>query len=684
MFKARAQHKKIITNVLFFLPLLVFVLVSFFLPGEILAGDTLDQFDPTINNNAGWFESRFNKAVYGIAVTIGGLFVWAGGWLLNHAVNVFVLQMGEWLNGNLGIAVNMIWTIVRDTINITFIFALIYLGLRTIWNADDTGTKRQLALLIMAALLINFSLLITKLVVDFSNVAAIQIYNAAFVPATDSDEGLVFARDGISSYFMNLIQLQTFAVPASDEDKIALGGIVGFSVIMMIFLIATGLIFAAGAVMLTIRFIALVLLMMFSPVMFLGWIIPPLKSYADRWKSALLSYSFFAPAFLFLVYLAFYTLNMLKYAEDFIDADNPNYADALSGNSSAVVMILFLFVSLGFMIAALLVGRQMSMVGSTLVISGVNKATRTITYFPRSGARWVANSIGRGVEKGLNRVQANTLKNGGEPSLIADRVVRGMSQKMRGTEFGTGTTKDKDEEARRRMNIRAADTLEENQNKQDIKMLLKKLKDSGTKSKDYAEAVDNLGKVVRRMSAKEKQELDHGILTNQAIAMHLNDKDYEYMQNSGNVAFRTINQSKQARSEAIKSVAKKGAPVVVGAEVHQSMQARRPAKNDQNKIRASLIRNSDIKTIGKMPEEIFTDKNMYNFITPAMLEERLRNNVSDQAKSEIEQALKGHLLTMNNVRNTQELKKWKTAFDNNLALMDLNVQTPSPNTTSNP
>jgi hypothetical protein len=95
---------------------------------------------------------------------------------LNFAVNEFIIDFGGNVTGTgIGAAIDTLWSVVRDFFNIIFIFAIIYLGFKMILGSDDSGTKRALVYLIIAALLVNFSLFISKFIVDFSNILAEQV-----------------------------------------------------------------------------------------------------------------------------------------------------------------------------------------------------------------------------------------------------------------------------------------------------------------------------------------------------------------------------------------------------------------------------------------------------------------------------------------------------------------------------
>ena len=70
------------------------------------------------------------------------------------------------------------WGISRDIVNMFLIFILLYIAIATILQVSGYGAKELLATLIVIAFLVNFSLVITKMIIDASNVLAVGFYNA--------------------------------------------------------------------------------------------------------------------------------------------------------------------------------------------------------------------------------------------------------------------------------------------------------------------------------------------------------------------------------------------------------------------------------------------------------------------------------------------------------------------------
>jgi hypothetical protein len=73
--------------------------------------------------------------------------------------------------------IGKMWTIVRDFANIFFILILLYAAFSVILGLGHGGGKKIVASVILIALLVNFSLFLSKIVIDSSNILALIFYN---------------------------------------------------------------------------------------------------------------------------------------------------------------------------------------------------------------------------------------------------------------------------------------------------------------------------------------------------------------------------------------------------------------------------------------------------------------------------------------------------------------------------
>ncbi len=208
------------------------------------------------------------------------------------------------------------WQIVRDIANIAFIVALIYIGFKTILGLHSGHDKTTLVTVIIIALLVNFSLFISRAVIDSSNIFALIFYNQISItpPASGMEPPITHTdvqEKSLSSGLVNGLGIQKFfgedayeKVNAMGEPRataallILLGIIVNFTAIWIFFTMA--LVFIG-------RIAGLWMSMVFGPFAFVSYILPHgagISTFGWRaWWHELFSMSFLAPIFIFFVWL---------------------------------------------------------------------------------------------------------------------------------------------------------------------------------------------------------------------------------------------------------------------------------------------------------------------------------------------------------------------------------------------
>lgn len=270
------------------------------------------------------------------------------------------------------------WRLFRDLANICFIFALLYIAISTILGLNQSQNKKMLAMIIIVALLVNFSAMFTRLGIDVSNIITITFYNniggrregdkypdvsTAFVQglnpnkvvgAADNDTGFRPGEGGAQSPDI-YVDTMTNEKAELEWLKIITSGL-GLSLLMII----TTFVLLAAAILFLIRLIVLLFLIILSPLAFLGWAIPKIKaSITNTWLKALTDQLIFAPAFMILFYISF---KMLEAVQNGLPTGESGGSVAVAGIAQGVedwMQSLMTFVIIiGFMIASLIVAKQ--------------------------------------------------------------------------------------------------------------------------------------------------------------------------------------------------------------------------------------------------------------------------------------------------------------------------------------
>lgn len=198
--------------------------------------------------------------------------------------------------------INDAWTVMRDFSNMIFIFILLYTGVQTILGIGDW--RKTVLMVIVMALLINFSLFFTKVVIDAGNVLAVGVYSSMGTPKADEDRsfqvtGVVPERD-ISGSLAGAFAPQKFLKVTG--DVMALDATIVFIIASIVSGYAAYVFFKVALVFLG-RLIAFWFLMIVSPFAFISIALPSKANKFQEWVDLLLAQAFVAPVFLFLIYI---------------------------------------------------------------------------------------------------------------------------------------------------------------------------------------------------------------------------------------------------------------------------------------------------------------------------------------------------------------------------------------------
>lgn len=244
-------------------------------------------------------------------LTLGGAALVLSGVLFDWLVQYVIIQFGTTLTsmGAIG-AINTGWSIFRDLSNIVIIGMFTFIAIMTILGSTDYGYKKMLSRVLIVAVLINFSLLFTKVIIDVGNFTAYQIYEAvAASPQFSSIAGSnnsgnsayqfdiagAFLRPmGISSVWNDTQGvLQNFGQTTNSGIQAFVLGLVGG---LLLLLLAVVLFY--GCFLIAARAVLLIVLMVTASIAFASYLVPKFSEseygWSGWWKS-LINATLFAP-----------------------------------------------------------------------------------------------------------------------------------------------------------------------------------------------------------------------------------------------------------------------------------------------------------------------------------------------------------------------------------------------------
>ncbi len=292
-----------------------------------------------------------------LVLKIVSLITGLSGIILNYVVNYTVVNVAE--NYGKISAIDTAWGTLRDIANMGFIFVLLYASIQMILGVGK-DTRKLIVNIVIAAILINFSLFFTKVVIDASNLLAVTFYNA-MVPGGTAGTPDQILNTGLSNALMEPLSLQSIWSMAGglDPSNLATIGVMG-SIVSLI----AAFVFFAIAMMFVIRYVVLIFVLILSPIAFVSWVIPGIEGVWGKWKDALLNQAFFAPLYMLLTWI---TINIFQH----MPKGTGTLADALTGSMKTVngqdvinpdsASLLFNFVVvIVFLIATLILSKNMA------------------------------------------------------------------------------------------------------------------------------------------------------------------------------------------------------------------------------------------------------------------------------------------------------------------------------------
>ncbi len=230
-------------------------------------------------------------------------------------------------------AVQSGWAIILNITNLGFVLAIIVIAFATILRFESYAMKKTLWKLIVAALLVNFSLVIAGSIMSVSNIASNVFHDAA----------LGNGGKNLSDALANAMSPQKYGETKSMADLILnyASSYIPFSeanikyfiniIFIIIFTFLTILAFITLFVMLFMRAIILAFLLIVSPIIWLLWIFPSTQEHWRKWWSEFIRWNFFAPAVYFFIYLAVLTAAGIQ------DKTLKSITDAAQSGSAATV-----------------------------------------------------------------------------------------------------------------------------------------------------------------------------------------------------------------------------------------------------------------------------------------------------------------------------------------------------------
>lgn len=322
-----------------------------------------------LSDNSSLFPGCLIEGSYWLFYVIPSLILWMSAYFFNVLISITLSS--KLFAGSTFIPTA--WGVVRDLSNIFFILILLYIAIKLILDLGGSEVKKMIVRVIIIALLINFSMFFTEVVIDSSNILALIFYNKTSVDTKTADGtsrpydsatgekdvagGMVNAFDPTrlltADFFKTAGTVNTGVTGAAPiQGEVSFGMLIGITIIVgLLMLFAAYCLFVAG-ISFVGRMIELFVLIIFSPFALMSSTIPLLGGIEyigwDAWFKRLLKVSFMAPIFMFFIYFIFLLIGSKMFDSLIVQTNQSTIERILSIVIPALVILILLMKATSF------------------------------------------------------------------------------------------------------------------------------------------------------------------------------------------------------------------------------------------------------------------------------------------------------------------------------------------------
>lgn len=339
--------------------------------------------------------------------------------LFNKSIYLGVYKISSILTSD---GVKTAWKICRDIANIFFVFIILYIAIKTVLG--ETSSQKLITQVIIAALIVNFSAVIPRTIIDVSNMFAITFYEnlgpalSNTSPERDVVQG--FIKSASASYvpqskFWAVVKtvVNTASVSHNFNPLNYLPGTLMFILAYILFV---------GAILFILRIVVLIIVLVVSPLAVVGWIVPKTATYSKQWLDKIVNEAIFAPLFLFLIYLSTLILQ------------NSNLTN-LDGTNSAISQLVTFIIVCSLLLVSLYISKKFSGDGASYALS-----------WGKSAKSWfMGATVGTAGAYGLGKLAnkaatSDTIKNFSAKNPFIGGFVRERLDKLADYKFAGGAS----------------------------------------------------------------------------------------------------------------------------------------------------------------------------------------------------------------------------------------------------
>ena len=368
--------RKQITKILFLVLIAVVFYSSFIQPWISFAQETpatvqADKTETVIGISCAWYEifCHLSRFFSWILETIGYLISYIAVLFIALAAGFIqvLIEMSRDLLSNIFIQTG--FKIVLNLVNLGFILTIIIIAFSTILRFQTYGAKQLLWKLIIAVILVNFSLTIAGVIIDFTNVISLYFLDGA------SPGNIEKFGDNLA----NSLNLEKLGLLNINNQDFTAGLGKGLLIMLMsvaslfstaIFSVLLAIVFWGTAFMILIRNIYIAILLILMPLVWLFWIFPNLSHLWNKWWSNFIRWTFFLPAAMFFIYLSIFSSQQI--GEIVNKSQNLSSVQAASNltnfNPGGITVLLQIVLQIGILVGGLIAANSLGISGASATL----------------------------------------------------------------------------------------------------------------------------------------------------------------------------------------------------------------------------------------------------------------------------------------------------------------------------
>ena len=270
----------------------------------------------------GWAANIAEGALITVVTTLIYGIVWFFGMLVTVTLIPILVMVASYNDFATEYGVQLGWTVVRDVSNMFFIIVLLVIAVATIFKVESYSYRALLPKLIIMAILINFSRMITSFFIDFAQIIMLTFVNSF----RDIAGGNIINAVGIGD-ILSYSAKKTVSGQDVESLKVLGGLLLGLAVAAV-----TAGVLLAFILVLVFRVIMLWTLTVLSPLAYLLSAFPGGQKYSSQWWEKFTSHLIVGPVLAFFLWLSFAIMQQGSFAR----RENTTFGKFLAGEKVTI------------------------------------------------------------------------------------------------------------------------------------------------------------------------------------------------------------------------------------------------------------------------------------------------------------------------------------------------------------